>query len=314
MAELLLEAGWKNRFNDRIRELVQQSSSKLKPIVNVETIDGEYNFRDRVGKVNVRKNNDAFAAIDNFEPSYERRRLTADRFIFDMLFDKNKMLKLVNDSGYQASVVAQMKAAFERKMDKVVYDSLDATVYTGKGGTTAVTAANDGVVTVDATAGTTYEKFREAKRTLSSKGWNVEDGYPLYHLVTEEEVDSYEQELQLSSSLYTGNTSTMRDSNGQILKMLGTQLIKFASDPEQSSIDPPIIDVSSTTRKCYMIVGKTNEMGFPGAVTLGMERNLEWEIVKAPEKHDTWILKGEMNIGAVRENGSAVIKYNTTTL
>jgi hypothetical protein len=315
MTDLLLTTGWKNQFNDRLRELVQQSASKLKDKVNLVAINGEYEFLDKVGKLNVRKDNNAFAPVQNFEPSYERRRLSADRFVFDMYLDKNKMRKLVNDSQYESSLVNQMKAAFQRKMDKVIYDCLDATVYTGKGGTVAISAATDGVVTVNATAGTTYQKLREAKRTLASRGWNIQDGYPIHHLITEEELDSYEQELEMTSQLYTGSTATKRDERtGQIISALGINMITFASNPEQVSIDPPIIDVSSTTRKCFMMVGKTNEMGFPGAATLGMERELQWEIVKAPEKHDTWILKGQMNIGAVREHGTAVIIYNTTTL
>lgn len=314
MTNLLIDTGFKNQFNDRLRKMVQQSTSKLKGIANLEQINGEYQFLDKLGKVNVRKDNSAFAAVENFEPSYERRRLSADRFLFDMYLDKNQMMKLVNDSEYQSQMVNQMKAAFQRKMDKVIYDALDATVYTGKAGTTAVTAATDGVVTVDATAGTTYEKLREAKRTLSSRGWNIQDGYPLHHIITEQELDSYEQELEMTSSLYTGSTATSRDSNGQIINALGVNMITFASNPEQSTIDPPIIDVASTTRKCYMIVGKTQAMGFPGAITLGMERELTWKLVEAPEKHDTWILKGQMNIGAVREQATAVIKYNTTTL
>jgi len=314
MAELLLETGWWNQFNDRLRKMVQQSQSKLKDKVNLEPIDSEYQFLDKIGKVNVRKDNNAFTPISNFEPSYERRRLSADRFIFDMLLDKNKMMKLVNDADYQASMVSQMQAAFQRKIDKVIYESLDATVYTGKGGTTEVTAATDGVVTVDATTGTTYEKLREAKRTLSSRGWNIQDGYPLYHLITEQELDKYEQELEMTSSLYTSSTATSRDATtGEMIRALGVNMVVFASNPEQSTLDPPILDVASTTRKCYMIVGKSSNMGFPGAVTFGMERELQWKVMELPNLHDTWVLKGAMNMGAVREHGPPVIKHNTNT-
>lgn len=312
--ELLINTGFKNEFDDRLREMVQSTSSKLKDKVNVQPINAEYQFIDKVGKLNVRKDNTAYAAISNFEPSYARRRLSADRFIFDMLLDKNQMSKMVNDSEYQSNIVNQMKYSFERKMDKVIYEALDATVYTGKAGTTAVSAATDGVVTVNATAGTTYEKLREAKRKLASRGYSVQDGFNIYHLITEQELDSYEQELEMTSSLYTGNNAVMRDGSGQITGALGVNFVVFPSNPVESSLDPAILDVASTTRKCFFMVGKTSNMGFPGSVTLGMERALTWDLVKDPSKHDTWILKGEMNMGAVRENGEAVVIYNTTTL
>jgi hypothetical protein len=314
MTNLLIDTGFENQFNDRLRKMVQQSMSKLKDKVNVEPIDGEYQFLDKLGKFNVRKDNSAFAPVQNFQPSYNRRRLSTDRFVFDMYLDKNQMNKLVNDSDYQAQTVNGMKAAFQRKMDKVIYDSLDATVYTGKDGTTQITAASDGVVTVNATGGTTYEKLREAKRTLASRGWSIQDGYPIHHIITEQELDSYEQELEMTSSLYTSSTATVRDENGQIIRALGINMISFPSNPEEGEIDPPILDVTATIRKCYMIVGKSDGMGFPGAATLGMERELTWKLVEAPEKHDTWILKGQMNIGAVREHGTAVIIFNTTEL
>lgn len=312
--ELLINTGFKNEFDDRLREMVQATSSKLKDKVNVQPINAEYQFIDKVGKLNVRKDNTAFAAISDFEPSYSRRRLSADRFIFDMKLDKNQMAKMVNDAEYQSNIVNQMKYAFERKMDKVIYDCLDATVYTGKAGTTSVSAATDGVVTVNATAGTTYEKLREAKRNLASRGYSVQDGFNIYHLITEQELDSYEQELEMTSSLYTGNNAVMRDGSGQITGALGVNFVVFPSNPVESSLDPAIIDVSSTTRKCFFMVGKTSNMGFPGSATFGMERALTWDLVKDPHAHDTWILKGEMNMGAVRENGEAVVIYNTTTL
>jgi len=314
MSELVMDVGFHNAFDDNLRRMVQQTQSKLKDKVNVTSINAEYQFIDKLGKVNVRKDNTAYAAISDFEPEYTRRRLSADRFIFDMKLDKNQMRKLVNDAEYQSSMVNQMKFAFERKIDKTIYEALDASVYTGKAGTTLVTAATDGVVTIDATGGTTYEKLREAKRTLASKGWTTQDGYSIYHLITEQELDSYEQELEMVSSLYTGSNAVKRDGMGQITGALGVDFVVFPSSPSQSALDPPMIDVSVTTRKCFFMVGKSGDQGFPGAITLGLERMLEWDLVKHPTAHDTWILKGQMNLGAVREHGDSVEIFNTTTL
>lgn len=310
-----LSVGFKNQFDDQIREAIQQSVSKLKDKVHLERIDAEYKFIDNISKTSVEKNNSVYAKVTPQEPTLSRRRLSADRFVYSVRFDENQFLKLQNDVQYQTKTVSQMQAAFQRKMDKVIVEALLADVYTGKAGTIAVTAATDGVIEVDATAGLTYEKLLEARDILMSKGYSIEDNNPLYHLITNQELLRYHKETELTDGDFTGANAVMRDpKTGMIKNALGIEFITFASNPSGASNTEPILDVDdSSVRSCFMLAGKASSVGFNGSVTLGIQRALSWKIVELDDYHDVHLLKAKMNIGAVREIGDAIVHVKTTS-
>ena len=284
----------RRKFGDTLYELTAQNSARTRGIVEMEKLDAEDLMLDRVGSTEVQILNERNPIITPSDITWDRRRLTADRIGVAFYTDKWDTQKMLHDPN---SVFAKRAAeALERHFDRVVVGAALATVYTGKEGNTAVTAATDGVVQVNATAGLTYDKLLEIDEEFQSKEVGTQMPIRKVLLISEQEHTQLMKEGNLTSGDFSRQYVIDK---GQMVRALDFELIVYGS-----AVPNPILKVVSTTRSCLAIA--------MGALKIGMTQS--WEIDVQPVNnrwHTTQVLASGI-MGGIRMEGNHIIEVQTT--
>jgi len=151
-------------FSALVHHEAQQMASRLKPYSIMKQMSGDVFAYDGLGRVEAREvaGRNMPATFDDI--THNRRKIARRRFVVNLPVDSSDIRgALLNvDSEYAKACAAGMM----RQYDRVIYDAAFANVLTGRDFETSVTAATDGVLTVDATAGLTYEKLLEIKQNF----------------------------------------------------------------------------------------------------------------------------------------------------
>ncbi len=278
------------QFSARVHLEAQQNASMLRPFVVMKKIVGEDYAYDGLGTIEVRKQTSRYAKVEFDEIEHLRRKLITERFVITLPVDKTDVEKQLQDP--QSLYAEAIGKAMERNMDKVIYDALFASVDTGQNFGTNVTFANDGGLTVDATAGWTYEKFLEIKQNFID---NSVDGKILV-AGTGDEHTSFMGEAELTSGDFSRHFFVDK---GLATSAVGMDIVLFPANA-----DRPIIDVVAGTRACFALAEK--------GICVGISRDMKIEIQDRNDLIDTRQVQITMVIGAVRTEGVLVQQVDTT--
>jgi hypothetical protein len=259
----------------------------------MEQLTGEKLFLDRVGSAELQNLNTRSPEIIPSDLSWDRRMLSADRMGLAFFLDENDVRKELTDP---RSVYAMRSAeAIERDFDRCVVNSLDATVYTGKDGTVALSAASDGMITIDATSGATYDVLLQIDANFQGYEIGIEGAIQKYLLITEQEHQQFMKEAELINADYTDRKVV---DEGVLRKVMDLNVIMFGS-----KMTNPILKVSSTTRDCYAVASGAVRVAAGLTEVIWQRRNDRW---------DTDQLLAKTIRGAVRMEGNRVQKVQTT--
>jgi hypothetical protein len=133
------------QYGNAVQHLTQQKTSKLRPYVRVETVNGRSRFFDQLGSVAAAKRTSRHADTPRMDTPHARRRVTLDDYEYADLIDcQDEIRMLANMSSPYAEAAAM---SMGRAIDDVLVDALDATAYTGEDGT--ATTSYDSDMTVD---------------------------------------------------------------------------------------------------------------------------------------------------------------------
>lgn len=154
-----IDQGAKLNFQESFHELAQQTKSRLVATnaITFMSPDGKTNNMARIGRielveVSTRNPDKAFGdyALDNRQ--FNKRRFTRTVQI-DALYDVNELLK-----DPTSDILKQLNNAKERVIDRIAISAAVGDVLVGAPdqAPTSKTAAQDGVLTVDASAGFVY--------------------------------------------------------------------------------------------------------------------------------------------------------------
>jgi hypothetical protein len=178
----------------------------------------------------------------------------------------------------------------------MIIASLDAAVLTGKHGTSSVSAATDGVATVDGTGGFTYDLILEILANFKGNEVGTEMPVEMYLLVSEQEEAQMLKEAELINHDFTEQYVVDK---GKIQRVCGMNVIVFGSQ-----VDNPMLRVASSQRKCFAVA--------KGAITVGMPGSwdMEWQPRNDRWTTDQLLVSGER--GAVRMEGIMVQAITTT--
>lgn len=277
-------------FSDVVHQEAQQLVSKLKPYLMIKQMSGDVFAYDGLGRVDAREvtGRNVAATFDDIE--HNRRKIARKRFVINLPIDASDVrgALLSPESEYARAVAAGML----REYDRVAYDAAFADVLTGRDFGTTVTAANDGVITVNATAGFTYEKLLEIKQNFID---NDVDG-KLFGTITGKEHTALMGEVELTSGDYNTNYFVEQ---GMIQQAVGMDLIHFAG-----SVPNPILSVSGGTRDLLFASAR--------GICLGVSKEMSIKIQERNDLIETTQLQVVAEIGAVRTEGVLVQKVQTT--
>lgn len=282
-------------FNAALDVQEQQMTSRLLPYAIRKPISGDDFAYDGITEVQAYHANGRNPDIQPVEASFTRRKMSRDRVVVTLLVDNKDVRGMLTDP--QSQLAQLCIAAVERETDRVIYDALFSSVYTGRNFGTTVTASSDGVTEVDASAGFTYEKLLEIRANFIDAEVGNQGVVPIAIGITGDEHTDLMSEIELTSGDYT---SQYVISKGIITNALGMDLIAFGGG---SSITDPILEID-TYRYSFALAAK--------GVALGISLERKVEVKDYPTKIETSIINVIKELGAVRTAGVRVQKIKLT--
>lgn len=281
-------------FSAMVHDEAQQLESRLKPLTQMKKMSGDVFAYDGLGRVEAREiqGRNVPATFDDI--THNRRKISRRRFLVNLPIDSSDVrgALLDVDSEYAQACAAAMM----RQYDRVCYDAAFADVLTGRDFETTVTAANDGVITVDATSGLTYEKLLEIKQNFMDNEVGNDGTEKIFLTHTGAEHTDLMGETELTSGDFSRDYVI---EGGQITRALGMELVPFAA-----SVPKPIIPVVSSERA--LIAGSTR------GICVGVSEEMKVKITERDDYVETSQVQVVMEIGAVRTEGALLQKVRVT--
>ena len=282
-------------FNAALDVQEQQMTSRLLPYAIRKGINGDDFAYDGLTEVQAYHANGRNPDIQPVEAGFTRRKMSRDRVVVTLLVDNKDVRGMLTDP--QSQLAALCIAAVERETDRVIYDALFASVLTGRNFGTTVSAATDGQLTVDATAGFTYEKLLEIRANFIDSEVGNQGQTPIAIGISGDEHTDLMSEIELTSGDYTSQYVIAK---GIITQAMGMDLIAFGAG---ANITDPILEID--TYRISFALAK-------GGVALGISLERKVEVKDYPTKIETSIINVIKELGAVRTAGVRVQKVTLT--
>ena len=248
-------------FNAALDVQEQQMNSRLLPYVVRKSINGDDFAYDGITEVQAYHANGQNPDIQPTQVSFPRRKMSRDRVVVTLLVDDKDVRGMLTDP--QSQLAQLCIAAIERETDRIIYDAMFATVYTGRNFATSVSYSSDGVASVDATAGVVYEKLLEIRANFMDA--EVGNGQPLSIAmgISGDEHTDLMSEVELTSGDFTSQYVIQ---SGTISRAVGIDLIPFGAG---STITDPILETVSGERISFALSNKGVALG------ISLERKVE---------------------------------------
>lgn len=283
------------QFSDMVHTEAQQMTARLKPYVKYKPMRGDNWAYDSLGETDSREASGRNEQIVFSDIEHTRRKLPRRRFYVALPIDGYDKLGMLLDPNeeYAKAVVMEMM----RRMDRVCVEAAFADIATGRDFGTTVTATNDGVLTVDATSGLTYEKMLEINQNFTDN--EVGNDMPVRKAlcITGQEETSLMQESELTSGDFTRQFAV---EGGEMTRAVGNDIVKFGANARS-----PILQLNgSSQRRCIAMA--------EGGLCVGVSKELELKIQERPDLVDTYQVVAYYYIGAVRTEGKLIQEVNTT--
>lgn len=282
-------------FNAALDVQEQQMTSRLLPYAIRKPVSGDDFAYDGLTEVQAYHANGRNPDIQPVEAAFTRRKMSRDRVVVTLLVDNKDVRGMLTDP--QSQLAALCIAAVERETDRVIYDALFASVLTGRNFGTTVSAAADGQLTVDASAGFTYEKLLEIRANFIDSEVGNQGSIPIAIGISGDEHTDLMSEIELTSGDYTSQYVIAK---GIITQAMGMDLIAFGAG---ANITDPILEIG-TYRVSFALA--------KGGVALGISLDRKVEVKDYPTKIETSIINVIKELGAVRTAGVRVQKVNFT--
>jgi len=300
-----VETVLKDDYLGNLLRIPQQRETRLFGSFADVTVEGKQLYIDGIAPVDYRIDNSYNATSEGVAANYFRRKLTTDRMIIEVDYDEHWFRKTTS-SNPSSLITQEMMNASYRFLDKVGIDAAVASVYYGEAGTTELSFANDGGLTLDATGGLTIDLLRKINHrftgteVVSPNGMN-----DVKFVITEDEQYDMGGITQLTSwqfqSIYPQAAAGAGNQSG-FGRQLGMQNVTFGAQ----SATGKMLTEASAVRDCLALANN--------AMVYGMASDgISFEIIPLTEtKISTVRLRLTLTAGAVRTNGNNVIKFQTT--
>lgn len=300
-----IDQGAALNFQDSFYALAQQTKSKLVATNAIQYLPskGKTNNFARIGRIELeevagRNPDKAFGdyALDNRQ--FTKRRFTRTIQI-DKKFDVNELLK-----DPSSDILTQLDNAKERTIDRVALAAAVGTVLVGAPdvATTSISAATDGVVTIDATGGTTYEIVQAITQTFINSDLQYSDFKGATLCITGAENTDLMGEDQFINQDYIKSQPV--DIAG-VMQQAGTYNVAVyaGSSTGGGTITQPYLPETTTQRTCMALA--------PNSIAMAMEIG-DMSVEKSNGKVNSVDLTIDLWINAMRTEGVRVVAFTTT--
>jgi hypothetical protein len=294
MAGELIDNALVVQFSDHVHVLAQQMESRLRPFVEVRPMTGETYAYDGLGPVEASPVVGRQQPVQFSDINHLRRQIARQRFALTLPIDAADVRGMLqNPQGEYAKACVR---AMARVFDRVVVQSLFATVYTGRTMATAVTFANDGGVTVTATSGLTYAQLLTVNKNFMDNDVGNDVPEQIVMGFAGNEYTSLMQEVELINDLYSQHYVVDK---GRMAEAAGIKLIPFAANAPK-----PVLSVASSVRSCFAMSTR--------GCCVGMSKEFVLKVEPRPDLIEVTQVQIIFDLGAVRTEGVLVQQVNTT--
>lgn len=299
-----IDQGAKQNFIDSFYELAQQTKSRLVATGAIKWLPsgGKTNNMARIGTVEL-----AEVASRNPDKQYgdyaiDNRQFTKKRFTRTVTIDaKHDINELLKDP--TSDILMQLDAAKERVLDRVAIAAAVGAVLVGApdAAPTSISAATDGVLTIDATAGLAYSHIQKLTQNFINNNVDMSVALRSTLCLTGKENTSLMNEDKFINSRYISGNPVEA---GVMGKAGAYPIVLFAgSENGGLQVVSPILPEGSTTRTCVALA--------PEAVAMAMEVGYIG-VDRSPNKVNSFDITIDYWIGAMRTEGVKVQLITTT--
>lgn len=296
-----IDAALVKAFRANIDLGIQQKMSRLRSAVRVETTNSEFEFYDRVGSVAAQKRVTRNSPTTYVDTPHDRRRCGMNDYVSADLIDRKDRVRMLADP---SSVYVQTHvAAMQRAIDDEIISSAFATVYTGKEGSTAVTFANDGGISIPhdqieagppgtgtgTSEGLTVLKLRKARLALDKAEVTIDETPDLFIVCPPEAIERLLRDDQKVTSADYNTVKALVA--GDVDSFMGFKFIKTNRIPTYSS---------GTRQDCIAFARD--------GLLLSMGADIMAQVETIPTMNYSTQVYVSMSIGAVRMWGPKVVK------
>lgn len=282
------------QFSDQVHTRAQQMKSRLRDKVELKMVKGEDYAYEDIGSLEAIEITSRHQKTQGQDIAHGRRRIRMREFRATIYLDKKDQLETLIDP--QKNYALAVARSLYRKFDAVAASAAFADVATGKNFDTTLTFAQDGGLTVNATAGATWDTLLELEENFIDNDVGTDEVEDFYITITGEENTDLKGEIELTSGDFNRDFDS-RD--GKLARVNGMEVVRFAANAAQ-----PILQVASSTRNCIAASKR--------GICVGVSEELTVEIDKRPDLNGAIQVQSSMFLGAVRTEGKLVQKYQTT--
>jgi Phage capsid protein len=282
------------QFSDQVHVAAQQMQSRFRPYVKIMKMQGDKFAYDGLNSVEARELSGRVQPTVFDDIEHTRREIVRRQFSVTLPIDAKDVAARLTDptADYAKAVVAAM----DRQFDRVCQQALFADVRTGRDFETTVTAVNDGVRTVNATAGLTYVRLLDIVQNAIDDDVFGNDNRKMALFISGDEHTRLMQETQLISGDFTRQ---MAVEGGRITKAIGMDVVTFAANARS-----PVLPVSGGVRNCWAMV--------EGGLAVGISQEMKVTVKDRPDLVNVTQLQITGTFGAVRTEGKLIQRVTTT--
>jgi hypothetical protein len=285
----------KIQFSDMIHVKAQQIKARLRPYVNVIPMHGDKFAYDGIGDVEAREVKGRIQPVVFQDIEHFRRKIRRRRFEVTLPIDASDIRgALLDPKGPYASACV---FAMERVFDRLVVEAMFADVFTGRDFENQVSASDDGVISIDASTGLTYDKMLEIKQAFIDEDVGNDMPEKFVMGISGDEHTDLMSEIKLTSGDYSRQYSVDK---GEIQNAVGFDLVKFAGKAKR-----PILPVnSSNIRSCFAASTR--------GIVVGISATPKLKVVERDDYIETTQVQLITELGAVRTEGKLIKEVKTT--
>lgn len=292
-------------FQDSFHELAQQTQSRLvaSKAVFFMPSKGKTSNMARIGRVELTEVNTRNPDKQFGDYALDNRQFSKRRFTKTIQIDaKNDINELIKDP--TSDILKQLNNAKERVIDRIAVAAAVGAVLTGQPdlAPTSTSAATDGVLTVDGTAGFTYAIVQSVTQNFINNDVPYDAFSGSVLCVTGKENTDLMGEDEFISSLYISGQPVAAG----VMEKAGAYRVQLFAGSVNGGVTVlnPILPEATSTRSCVVLA--------PASVAMSMEL-AGLGVEKSDKKVNSWDITIDFWINAMRTEG-ALVQIVTTTL
>lgn len=292
-------------FQDSFYALTQQTNSKLvaSKVIRFAPSKGKTTNQARLGRVELIEVSTRNPDKQYSDYNLDNRQFTKRRFTLTVQLDaKNDINELIKDP--TSDILMQLNNAKERVIDRIAISAAVGSVLCGApdAAPTTVSAATDGVLTIDGTSGFVYSTVQSVTQNYINNDVPYDVFSQSVICVTGKENTSLMGETEFINNLYITGSPVEKG----VVSKAGTYGVHmFAGSVNGGvTVTNPILPEGASTRSCVVMA--------PDSILMAMEL-AAMNVEKSPNKVNSWDLTIDFWINAMRLEGVKV-QIVTTTL